>query len=295
MSHPNVVQIFDLGKEGDGYFMAMEYVKGWDLRSVMNAARKVERPIPVAVACRIAADVLAGLHAAHVCLDDDGSLIGIVHRDVSPHNVLVSTEGAVKITDFGIAKTGASAPLTRPGMVKGKIIYMAPEQIDETLGAVDSRSDIFAVGIVLYEMLTSSSPFRRDSELAAMRAVLEAPIPMIRLQRSDVSNALARIVDRSLERDRSKRFMSAQEMQWALEEILVSERLQSATSHISGWLQGIAEEASKNGNMPAPGFTPTGLTPDDVSDLDLETRPIPMTGSATVRVDRPKKRGAGEE
>jgi tRNA A-37 threonylcarbamoyl transferase component Bud32 len=133
INHPNVVQIFDLGQEGKRYYMAMEYVRGWDLRAITNASHLSGRPIPIEIALRIGADLCAGLHAAHTCVDEQHKA-GIIHRDVSPHNVLVSHEGAVKITDFGISKVEDSSIGTRPGMLKGKIFYMAPEQIDAALG-----------------------------------------------------------------------------------------------------------------------------------------------------------------
>lgn len=260
INHPNVVQIFDLGHENKRYFMAMEYVRGWDLRALINASQMSGRAIPIEIACRIAADMCAGLHAAHTCVDETHKS-GIIHRDVSPHNVLLSNEGAVKITDFGISKVEDSSVGTKPGMLKGKIFYMAPEQIDAGLGAVDASSDVFAAGLVLREMLTGTALFRRDNEYTAMHAVLKEPIPPLVDVRKDASRRLSEIVGKALERDRSRRYPTALALRLDLEDELARSGRACTSAHIAHWLSTFVNEARQAGSIgPPEGATPTGIT-----------------------------------
>ncbi len=258
INHPNVVQIYDLGQDGEHYFIAMEYVRGWDLRTALGAATRLDRMLPIGVAVRIAADVCAGLHAAHVCVDDDGAPLSIVHRDVSPHNVLLSLDGGVKIADFGISKARDGATGTTPGTLKGKIIYMAPEQVDGAIGPVDVLSDTFATGLLLHESLTGNAVFRRPSEAAAMHAVLHAVVPSVRALRPDVPVELDRIVAKATMRDRAARYASCAEMQKDLEDLARTEGLPATATHVSTWLTEIAEVATSLGAAPRLGLTPSG-------------------------------------
>ena len=260
INHPNVVQIFDLGRDGPHYFIAMEYVRGWDLKTVLATAHRAGKPFPVEIALKIVADVCAGLHAAHTCVDPEGKPAPVVHRDVSPHNVLVSVEGAVKLTDFGISKavdvTGAR---TRPGTLKGKVTYMAPEQVDETLGRVDVRSDVFAAGIILHELLAGVPLFRRESEYASLMAVLSAPIPSLR-DKHDVTPKVDDVVQRALQRVPDDRFQTALEMQLAIEDAL-SELVTPATaSHVARWLAALSPAPTADVAARGVGQTPTGPT-----------------------------------
>lgn len=163
LNHANVVQIFDFGKHQQSYFIAMEYVRGTSLFDLRKRCRDRGIPFPPTLVAEIGAQVARGLQYAH-SLSDKGKPLGIVHRDVTPHNVLLSFDGAVKLTDFGIAK--ASTTHTAPGVLKGKFAYMAPEQARGEM--VDSRTDIFALGVVLWEMLTGGRLFDGDSELAVL-------------------------------------------------------------------------------------------------------------------------------
>lgn len=211
LNHANVVQIFDFGKHDDTYYLAMEYVRGaslWDLR---QRCRQEGVPFPATLAAELGAQIARGLQFAHT-LTERGQKIGVVHRDVTPHNVLLSFDGAVKLTDFGIAKATTSA--TSPGMLKGKFAYMSPEQARGE--AVDARTDIFALGIVLWELLTGGRLFDGDSELAVLRAVEQSVIaPPARLN-PDVPQDLSDIVMKALARPLPERFQSAFELEKAL-------------------------------------------------------------------------------
>jgi serine/threonine protein kinase len=259
INHPNVVQIFDLGQEGNRAFMAMEYVRGWDLREVLKAVARGGHRIPVEVALRIAADLCSGLHAAHTCTDDEQSA-GIVHRDVSPHNVLLSDEGAVKITDFGISKAAGGAAGTKSGIVKGKLHYMAPEQIEERLGPVDAASDVFAAGLILREMLTGIGLFRRDHDIATMRAVLSDDIPPLVEVRPDAGRRLSEIVGKAIERDRTRRYASALAFALDLEQELLALGRVCSSLHLARWLQSLPagtaarQATTMTGPTATPGF-----------------------------------------
>ena len=211
LNHANVVQIFDFGKHDDSYYLAMEYVRGaslWDLR---KRCRELQVPFPPTLAAEICAQVARGLQYAHA-LTDNGEKIGVVHRDVTPHNVLLSFDGAVKLTDFGIAKAQSSH--TAPGMLKGKFAYMSPEQARGE--KVDARTDIFALGIVLWELLTGGRLFEGESDLAVLRAVTESLIaPPARLN-PDVPAELSDIVMKALARPVGERFQTAFDFDRAL-------------------------------------------------------------------------------
>jgi hypothetical protein len=217
LSHPSIVQIFDLGRVGDQYYIAMEYIHGEDLRALAKQADKMRRQPVFAIVARIMADMLGALHYAHTRTGPDGRPLGLVHRDVSPQNVLVTYEGGVKLVDFGIAKATESqaGQQTQAGLLKGKYSYMSPEQCRGR--KIDARSDIFSVGILLWELLGWRRLFRRDNDMATLVAVAEEPIPRLRSVRPEVPAELDEICTRALERDPDRRFPSAQAMQAALE------------------------------------------------------------------------------
>ncbi|WP_225412948.1 serine/threonine protein kinase [Stigmatella hybrida] len=217
LNHANVVQIFDFEKHEDTYYLAMEYVRGctlWDLRKKCKEQRE---PMPPVLVAHIGVEVARGLHYAHR-LQVNGEPLFLVHRDVTPHNVLLSFDGAVKLTDFGIAKAGNK--LTSPGMLKGKFAYMSPEQ---SRGEhVDARTDVFALGIVLWEMLTGGRLFDGDSELAVLRAVQESAIaPPSRLN-PEVPEELGAVVMKALCRDASERYQTASEFERALAQCVMN-------------------------------------------------------------------------
>ena len=223
LGHPNLVTVLESGmQEGRGY-LVMEYVDGVDLRRLMQRVWAAGRPVPVGVTVAIAAAICAGLHHAHERTDEQGHSLQIVHRDVSPSNVLVSRDGAVKVSDFGVAKAMASwsAVHSAHGTIRGKLGYMAPEQA--RAGQVDRRADVFATGSVLFEMLAGHRPVQGDNEVEMLHELVYGQIPVVQRSRPDCPPSLADIVARALARDPDERWPTAQAMQQALERCALAE------------------------------------------------------------------------
>ncbi len=278
LNHANVVQIFDFGKHGDSYYLAMEYVRGaslWDLR---KRCRDLKVPVPPTLAAEVGAQVARGLQYAHA-LSDAGQRIGVVHRDVTPHNVLLSFEGAVKLTDFGIAK--ATSTHTAPGMLKGKFAYMSPEQSRGE--KVDARSDIFALGVVLWELLTGGRLFDGDSDLAVLRAVQESLIaPPARLN-ADVPAELSDVVMKALARPVDERFQTAFEFERALATWVLRNAQSVEDTSVAIFLQQMFKEefeAPQGDDEPAPGQT-LSTDEEDFSSGQTVERRKPRTITAT--------------
>ncbi|AFE09892.1 serine/threonine protein kinase [Corallococcus coralloides DSM 2259] len=221
LAHPNVVQIYDLGAEGDTFFIAMEYIHGVDARRLWKRSETAGRPLPVPIVCRILLEACAGLDYAHKKTDAAGRPLGIVHRDVSPQNILVTFDGGVKVVDFGIAKAADQATVTRSGVLKGKYSYMSPEQAAGQ--RVDRRSDVFALGVVLHELLTGGRLFKRVSDMLTLSAVAECNVPVPSQVAPRVPVELDAIVLKALAKDPDARYQHAQELQRALEGWLASQ------------------------------------------------------------------------
>lgn len=240
LNHPNVVQIYDLGRVGGQYFIAMEYINGVDLSRVLKKERKRRRFIPTEHAVKMMSYVCEALTYAHNHTDVRGNPLSIVHRDVSPHNVLVAFDGGVKLTDFGIAKAVTQAVKTKAGTLKGKYYYMSPEQC---LGRkVDNRSDIFSAGILLYQLMTGRLPFRGDSEFSVLHAIVhDAPRPPS-VHREDFPNGIYPILERSMAKHPEDRYDDAPQMQMALDKFLMGERLVSNTTLIGKYVQDLFPE-----------------------------------------------------
>jgi serine/threonine-protein kinase len=214
LDHPNVVRIVEVGHDGDEYFLVMELVQGKPLSAITRKAAKDMNPLTPALAAYIVAQAANGLGYAHDLVDSEGRALGVVHRDVSPQNILVSFEGAVKMIDFGIARALGRVSHTNPGGLKGKIEYMSPEQASSE--EVDRRADVFALGVVLWEAVTGKHLFRRETELATMRAIVDEPIaPPSDI--TPVAPQLEAIIMQALQKRREDRFQTAQEMAIALE------------------------------------------------------------------------------
>jgi serine/threonine-protein kinase len=194
----------------------MEYVEGATLGQLLVHAADEHQRLPIKVGLRVALDMLAGLHAAHELKDDDGAPLGIVHRDVSPQNVLVGVDGSARLSDFGVARATSKLSTTGGGRLKGKLAYMAPEQAQGS-GEIDRRADVFAAGVVLWEVLTCRRLFKGDGEADTLDKLLQMPVPPVRTATPTVPAALEAVVMKALQRDREKRFGSAAELGEALE------------------------------------------------------------------------------
>jgi serine/threonine-protein kinase len=214
LDHPNIIRIIEVGHDGEDYFLAMELVQGKPLSAVLRKAQRERRAPTPALAAFVLAQAAHGLAYAHSLTDGDGRPLGVVHRDVSPQNVLISFEGGIKLIDFGVARAFGRVAHTSPGGLKGKIDYMSPEQASAE--DVDHRADVFALGVVLWEALTGKRLFRRETELATMRAIVDDPIPRPS-EVAPVPEELEAIVMRALRKRRDARFPSAHEMAVALE------------------------------------------------------------------------------
>ncbi|MGM0557575.1 MAG: protein kinase domain-containing protein [Myxococcota bacterium] len=218
LSHPNIAQIYELGQEDREYYIAMEYIRGMDLAELLERCKRQRGFVPAETAVRIILGALQGLEFAHEATDRDGMALGIIHRDVSPHNIFVSNEGVPKLLDFGVAKAASQKSKTQTGAVKGKYAYMAPEQVQSE--AIDRRVDVFAAGVVLYELLTGEKPF--GEELAAVSNILNEPHTDPREYRTNIPEQLVAVIDRALAKDKADRYQTADLMVRDLEAFLQS-------------------------------------------------------------------------
>lgn len=215
--HPNVVPTLDISDSGgDGYFLVMEYIEGDHLGALLGRSAKQGRRLETPLVMKIVVDALGGLGAAHSLTDDKGEPLKIVHRDVSPHNIMVGTDGISRLTDFGVAKAEVRMASTRAGQFKGKLSYMAPEQA--STGEADQRSDLFSMGIILWESLTGRRLFRGENNAATLAKILNDPIPLPSSLWPDLEPFDA-LLEKALHRDPDQRFQSADEFMEAAEEV----------------------------------------------------------------------------
>jgi serine/threonine-protein kinase len=210
LSHSNCVQVFDIGVRDDAYFIVMEFVDGANLKSIATSLRNKGLTFPIPAAAYIAHEICKGLSYAHELTDRSGVSLDLVHRDVSPPNVLVTKHGEVKIVDFGLAKASSQLEPSEPGVIKGKFAYLSPEAAEGE--EVDCRADIFAVGIILWELLASQRLFTGDTDVQTFHKVLAANVPPISQINRSVPPELEGIVRRALARDRHERYPSAREL-----------------------------------------------------------------------------------
>ena len=236
ISHPNVVSSLDVVVENDELLLIMEYVQGETLAQLVRMARNRETSPPLGIIQRILCDALDGLHAAHTA-SAGGRPLNIVHRDVSPQNIMVGENGVARVLDFGIAKAESQSQITRPGHVKGKFSYLSPEQIRGQ--PVDARTDVFAAGVVLWESLTGHRLFSTDGVKKTVERVLRAPIPAPSSQNPAISAGLDRVVLRALERKSALRFQSAAEFADALRAVPG----EATRAEVSAWVSNTAAEA----------------------------------------------------
>jgi TonB family protein len=220
LNHNNIIHIYDLGKIQSSYYIAMEYIDGSDLKAILKKAADRDHPMSVELALFIASKIAAALDYAHRKHDFEGKEMGLVHRDVSPQNVLISEEGDIKLCDFGIAKAASKASHTQAGALKGKLQYMSPEQAWGR--QIDKRSDVFALATVLYEMLTARKLFGGDNELSILEQVREARVVAPSQANDEVTPQIDAIVLKALQKEPSQRYQSAGEMQRDIDAVLYS-------------------------------------------------------------------------
>ena len=240
--HPCIAQVYDFGDEEGAYFIAMELVRGPDLRSVIAAARKTGTVIPRPVAVRLASQVLSALDYAHHAVDENGQPLQLVHRDVSPQNMLVSFDGIVKLVDFGVAKAANASQQTEAGVVKGKYSYLAPEQLEHA--KLDGRCDLYAAALVLYELLTLKKAIQGDGP-AAIAAAMTARFTPITELCPDLPPHLAQTITKALQRNRDDRFMTCREFQAALDSQLLAWNTTVPTQEVADYLAKLQDDLAQ--------------------------------------------------
>ncbi len=269
LNHPNVVSIFDLGEHDGSYFIAMEYIHGRSLDKILAQSKKKNIDIPLEITARIIADACIGLDYAHKYQSSDGTPLNLVHRDVSPQNIIVSFDGLVKVVDFGVAKAATNTGKTQTGAVKGKYGYMSPEQI---AGAhLDARSDVFALGVVLYELALGKHPFGDDTNLLAITAILNEAPPAPTEIVPGFPGTMEEIIFRALEKDRDRRYKDAQELQTDLERFIRSIGKYVTAREVAEFMRGLfGEEAEENLALKAREMSPLQTDEESTTVLDVD-------------------------
>jgi len=265
LQHANIVQVFDIGHSDDTFFIVMEYVDGVDLKGLLEWRRRIGKRLPIAASLYIVNEICKGLAYAHELLNSEtGRPLGIVHRDISPPNVLISKQGEVKVVDFGLAKATSQLETTDPGVVKGKMSYLSPEAArgDE----VDNRADIFAVGILLYEMLTGKRLFYGETDYQTVELVRNAKVPPIKAQNPEVEQELEVTVRKALARRKEDRFQTATDLQDALAHYSYSRGLKVISRDISDLIrQCLDDKAAESGGKRRPGNILDTLLQDEIN------------------------------
>jgi serine/threonine-protein kinase len=265
LTHPNICHIYKFGQEEGTPFIAMEWVNGEALGRIIRRARE-HGGIPIPIVCHIIARTAEALHHAHDAVAEDGSPLGLVHRDVTPHNIMVSYDGSVKLLDFGIAKAEHASHKTQAGVIKGKFAYMAPEQIE---GAdIDRRVDVFALGVCLFEALTGKALYHRNTQVETMKAIALEPVPRLRGARN-FDPELDAIVQKALAKAASERYRTTREMQEALDRYLTRNQHVVNAGHVGEMMRKLFDSEIERG--PSVDTTPFGSSYHaDVENVVLE-------------------------
>jgi serine/threonine-protein kinase len=249
LNHPNIAQIFDVGVADGSNYISMEYVQGDDVRRMEKVARAKGKHLPLGAVLRIIADAAAGLDYAHKARDAAGKPMGLVHRDVSPQNILVGFDGGVKLIDFGVAKAAGRLQQTATGILKGKYPYMSPEQAEGE--AIDHRSDIFALGIVFWEQLTEKRLFKGENDTMTMRMVRDCNVPPPSKVNPALPPELDAIVLKALVKDPKKRYADCQQLRLAIEDFAVSRAIPSSSAHLVAFIQELYADRIEHDADPA--------------------------------------------
>src|SRR6185437_15435411 len=274
LNHSNLVQVLDLGKSGQQYFLVLEFVDGWSLEQVRRRAQKAKLKLPIPLALSIVGALCRGLAYVHT-RERNGKPLGIVHRDVTPQNVLLSQHGEVKLADFGIAKAVDRSEKSATGIIKGKFAYMSPEQT--RAGPLDARSDLFAVGTVLYLLTTGKTPFDGPTDLDVIMQVRRArpakPSTVIKELNPDVE----RFINRALRADPAKRWQSAEQMADKIDAILVKLGQPSGPAPLKRWLETLAERDAAQPPAPDAAAATDPSIAVELGSLDLELQEVAPT------------------
>lgn len=248
LRHANIVSIFEVGEDQGTFFIAMEFLHGQDVRRVQRHSVRTGIQIPLQHSLQMVADAAAGLHYAHSKADLAGAQLGIVHRDISPQNIIVTYEGATKIVDFGIAKAASQSTETASGVLKGKYSYMSPEQASGH--PIDARTDQFALGIVLYELTTMKRLFKRENEIMTLHAIIECEVPRPSTVVADYPAGLERIVMKALAKRPEDRYADCQGLQMALEDYMAERRLVSSPTRVGQFMKELfADKLESDGSI----------------------------------------------
>ena len=234
LHHQHIVQVHDIGESAGEYFIAMEYIHGEDVRTILSTASKTRAHVPLGYAVAIISAAAAGLHYAHERRSSDKRPLGIVHRDVSPSNILVGYDGSIKIVDFGIAKATMRQE-TRSGSLKGKVSYMSPEQCKSD--EIDRRSDVYSLGVVLYELATTTRLFKGENDYLVMDQIVNGRVSLPRVRRPDLPNELSTIIMRALAPDPERRYFTADELRVALDQFANRAGVTASTSAIASYMR----------------------------------------------------------
>jgi serine/threonine protein kinase len=264
LKHPNIAETYDSGRVFGTYFIAMEYVKGPTLKQLVAHCGRTVGSVPQAVTLSLTSQLCAALDHAHNCTDERKQPLGIIHRDVTPANIIISESGELKLIDFGLAKSVAISEHTGAGVIKGKYAYVAPEYIN---GQLDHRADLWAVGIIMYELLTSRRLFDGADAFETMQRIRGMPIPRPSRANPHVIPALDDIVMRALERDPARRWQSAAEMQKSIDAVMAQPGNWIDTKGVSEWVTwAFSEKGEKRRSPQLTPHMPMGIAtqiPDD--------------------------------
>ncbi len=268
LDHPNIARTYDSGRVFGTYFIAMEYVRGPTLKQLVAHCRDTVGPVPQTITLNLAAQLCEALDHAHHRRDEHGRPLGIVHRDVSPANIIISETGLLKLIDFGLARAAVMTEHTAAGVIKGKYAYVAPEDLG---GNLDHRADLWAVGIVMYELLTGRALFDGFDAFETTRRVRELPIPRPSRASPEVTPELDAVVMRALERDLTRRWQSAAEMREAIEAVIARPGNAIANPDVAAWIQWALDQSPGKPIHPYPSTAPARLPTFDVFDVTTGT------------------------
>ncbi len=286
LNHSRIAQIYDLGCIGDSYFIAMEYINGRDMRMVVPKAEKMGIVFPLEYSLKIAREICEGLYYAHRKVDGQGQPLRIVHRDVTPENVMVSFSGEVKILDFGIAKAENLVSETQAGQIKGKLAYLSPEQISGK--SVDRRSDLFSLGTVLYEWVSGHSLFSGRTDMEVYQNVVSGKIYPPSYFREDIPEEVEDILMKALSRNREERYQTAWDMQYDIDQFLARHEFNPTNIHLSNFMRQIFADELADSKVPdelGPDDADSFISDDESDDEEQErqgTSPAKQTPGGIV-------------